>query len=125
MIHTELTSDYGRGAGRLLLLDADRRHADTLIARLLSHNLHVDAYADPQQAIAQLRGRSSEYEVVIINVSSRSVPWLTILHKLDQACRRSVAGQARPFFLCLSTNQQQPEFVLQIERNGARYVRER
>lgn len=119
----EFTSGCGYGAGKVLLLDADRQHADALIARLHSHKLHVDAFADPQQAIARLCRNAPAYEVVIINVSARSVPWHKTLQQMDQACRRSGARQ-QPLFLCISINQQQPEFVLEIERMGARYVRE-
>lgn len=124
MTPSSVSSEHGRGTARIVLLDFDNQHATALTERLRSHNLSVDVYVDPEAAIAQLRENDSEYEVVIINVSSRSVPWLKTLQKLDQACRRS-GVRKQPLVLCVSRVQQQPELVLQIERTGARYVRER
>ena len=124
MTPSSLGSEYGQGAAKVLLLDFDHQHAVALADRLRSRSLHVDVYADSEAAIAQLRRSAPEYEVVIINVSIHSVPWLKTLQKLNEASRRSGAQQ-RPLLLCVSMNQQQPEFVLQIERTGARYVRER
>jgi hypothetical protein len=81
-------------------------------------------YADPDAAIARLHRGAPGYEVVIINVSSSSALGRKTLQKLRDACRR-VDGCQEPLFLCVSNVHQEPKVVLQIERTGARYVRER
>jgi hypothetical protein len=119
-----ISGDYGWGTAKIFLLDVDAQHANALANRLRSGRLHVDVSVDPDGAVAQLRRKDAEYEIVIVNISAPSFSWLKTLQKLNEVCRLSGARH-QPLFLCVSTNQQQPEFVLQIERTGARYVRER
>jgi DNA-binding NarL/FixJ family response regulator len=108
----------------VLVLDHDYQHAEHLSDCLRSHNLGVDVCADPATAVARLLRNAPDYEVVIINISGNSAPRRKALQKVYDACNRVDARQA-PLFLCVSTVHQQPDFVLQIERMGARYVRER
>jgi hypothetical protein len=88
------------------------------------HALEVATCADPKQAVLLLRRTSGEYDVVIVNVSDQTVPWVRLLLKLQEACFLS-NGYPSPMFLCTSTLPRSPEFQLQIERKGARYVVER
>jgi hypothetical protein len=115
--------EAGRDTAKILLLDAEHQHAEALVERLRSQNLRVERYDNPEAAIGELRRGASEYEIVIVNVSTDCVPWQRILRRLHLVCRAVHAGRG-PLFLCVSHVRQQPQFVLQIERTGARYVRE-
>jgi hypothetical protein len=118
---------YGEKAGRhtakILLLDMEHQHAEALAEYLQSQNLPVGWYDNPEAAMGELRRSASEYEIVIVNVSTGGISWHRILRKLHLVCRRVDAARS-PLFLCVSHVRQQPQFVLQIERTGARYVRE-
>jgi ActR/RegA family two-component response regulator len=106
---------------KVLLIDRDAVHAERVSRMLQYHALDVGTCADPQLAILLLRRTSCEYDVVIINVSDQTVPWVSMLAKLQEACFLS-NGYPSPMFLCTSTVSRSPEFQLQIERRGARYV---
>lgn len=91
---------------------------------LRHHALEVAICVDLSRAMPMLRSAGTEYEVVIVNVSDARLPWPKTLAKLQEACFLS-GGYPSPLFLCTSTTSRSPEFELQIERMGARYVLER
>lgn len=105
----------------VLLVDTDQIHAECVRVGLGFHGLEVDVYLDPEQAAVRLRWAGNDYDVVILNVTSPSLPWVNILTKLQAACLESGVYPA-PRFLCTSTTKRSPEFELRIERMGARYV---
>lgn len=109
---------------RVLLVDTDQRHAECVRGVLGFHGIEVDTYQDPEQAVARLRRSGNDYDVVILNVSNTSSPWVSILARLHAALHESGASPA-PLLLCTSTTKQSPEFELLIERMGARYACER
>jgi hypothetical protein len=126
MTRCDAASDYGlnQSIAKVLLLDCDHRHADALAGFLRSRGLYIEAFVDLDTAIARLCQNTVKYDVLIINVSGTSGQWRRVLERLHAACHRLDARQV-PLFLCVSTILQTPEFVLQIERMGVRYVRER
>jgi DNA-binding response OmpR family regulator len=108
----------------VLLVDTDQQHAECVCLGLGFHHFETDLCLDPERAAVRLRRAADDYDVVILNVSNPSLPWVNILAKLQAACLESGASPA-PLFLCTSTTKRLPEFELQIERLGARYVCER
>ena len=109
---------------RALIIDNDAAHANGLRELLLPHNLTVDRASDPEQAIAKLRRGADEYVLVIVTISDTRSLWGRILGNLQAACRRE-NGSLLPLFLCIGRAKLGPEFILQLERLGTRYVRER
>ena len=106
---------------RLLLIDRDERHAERLTARLRSCGRDVEICTEHRRAITELRRYGDEYEGVIVDISDAVTPWFAMLQKLLEACRR-LDGRPSPQFLCVSRTKKAPEFVLRLERMGARYV---
>jgi CheY-like chemotaxis protein len=110
---------------RALVLDSDEDHAERLITEVLHpQNLVVDHVRSPQEAIVRLQHRTHHYELVILNISANGPLWDKTLQKLRHACQR-VNGQTAPLFLCVSKTQKETDFILRIERMGARFVYER
>ena len=107
-----------------LLLDDDAAHAEQLIERVQPQSLAVERVRIPQEALAKLQRNTDCYELIIINVSGNSWPWDKTLQKLQHACQR-LNGHPAPLFLCVSKTRKNPDFILRIERLGARYVFER
>jgi hypothetical protein len=107
-----------------LVIDADAPHAEKLIRRLGSRNLRIDLVRSTTEAISKLRYPVSPYELVIVNTSDASHPWLAILDRLQEVCRQP-GSHSKPLFLCVSNRQRDPHFELEIERRGARYAYER
>lgn len=117
--------DYGAVApDRVLLIDYDESHARRLVEYLHLHGFLVDLSVGVVDATLRLKRHSAQYEIVILNVSDSSQPWLRSLHTLDEASRNSTFGVC-PLFLCVSTVRREPLFELQIEQMGARLVYER
>jgi hypothetical protein len=108
---------------RVLLVDTDEQHAERVRGNLVFRAREVDVFSDPGQATSWLQQASTDYEVVILNVSSDLPPWIAILAKLQAACFRSGVFPA-PLFLCTSSAKRSIEFEHRIERMGARYVYE-
>jgi DNA-binding response OmpR family regulator len=108
---------------KVLLVDTDQTHAERIRGSLVFRAREVDVLPDPEQATTRLRRTSTDYEVVILNVSNGFMPWISILAKLQAACFQSGIYPS-PLFLCTSTTKQSFEFELRIERMGARYVYE-
>lgn len=106
---------------RALLIDSDATHAQRLATRLETRKLKVEILSRPQEAVARLNRRDVPCELVIINTSDPSQPWIRTLGKLQVASRQS-GSWPRPLFLCFSGRKREPQFELAIERMGARYV---
>ena len=106
---------------RALLIDDDAHHAGQLVALLQRQSFMAERVRSLEEATARLRCRTQRYELVIVNVSDNSFPWCRALQKLQDACRQW-NGRPAPLFLCVSKSQKCPDFVLQIEGTGARYV---
>lgn len=100
---------------RALIIDHDLLHAERLIQELPALGLRPELVQTPAEAIVRLL--ASRYDLVIINISERSRPWLSILDELHEA-----RHEAPPLFLCVSNHQLDPHFELAIESKGARYV---
>ncbi len=108
---------------RVLLVDADQTHAERVRELLHLCALEADVCPGHEDAFVRLQQASSDFELVILNVSNDSLPWCTILAKLQAACLQSGVYPS-PFFLCISSTRRPSEFELRIERLGARYVHE-
>lgn len=125
LLRTDRTACPSGYLYRALLFDDDAAHAERLIARILQpQRLAVEHVRSLDEAVARIQRRTNCYELVIVNVSANGPPWQRTLRKLQQACQR-LNGQAAPLFLCLSNTRKAPDFILQTERLGARYVFER
>lgn len=109
---------------RALIIDNDTAHANGLREILRPHGLVVDRATESEQAIGKLRRCIEPYELVILTIADTRSPWWRILENLHAACRRS-NGRSVPLFLCVGRTPLRPEFILRLERLGARYVRER
>ena len=107
----------------VLLVDTDQRHAERIRECLESHALEVEVCSDSEEASTWLRRESSNYEVVVLNISDVKLPWFSILARLHEACFQS-QRYPTPLFLCTSSTKRSPEFQLRMERLGARYVYE-
>ena len=106
---------------RVLLIDENADHAQQLGLVLAQRGLTVVRAADIEESIRNLRKPGLIYDLVILIMADRSRPWLKVLHKFQQACLQA-AFLETPLFLCVAKLQFGPEFQLQIEQRGARYV---
>ena len=109
---------------RALIIDNDTDHADGLRELLRRHSCEADRAADSEQAVMRLRCYAERYELVILTIADNRSPWWRILEKLRDVCQCSERWSA-PLFLCIGRIELRPEFILRLERLGARYVRER
>lgn len=109
---------------RILLVDADEKHANQLCAALLARGLNVEHFAAIQPAISRFAQPSVAFDVVIVNVSDSSQPWLRQLEMLHEAAYES-AAPVGPLLLCVSNVKRDELFELDIERMGGRLVYER
>ena len=112
--------DWDRTA-QVLVVDGDQRHAESLCVGLSRQGLKARVFSSPEQAAQRLRRPSSDYGIVILNISNLLPNWVKVLAKLQAACFES-GVYPLPLFLCVSTIKQLPELELRIERMGARYV---
>ncbi len=67
-----------------------------------------------------VRALLSSVDLVLLNVSLSNSDILSTIHELDAAIG---ICSVRPRLLCFSTSYRRPDFVLRIERSGARYLR--
>jgi len=109
---------------KYLLIDEDDNHAGCLASRLSRPETRIERVVSANEAMTRLRGAAGGYDLVIVNVSGNYEPWVPILRKLLEASRQPALG-TMPAFLCVSTARRSPEFELQLERMGLRYVFER
>jgi hypothetical protein len=107
----------------VILIDNNEMHAETLTARLRNRGLNVMRHVESISALSMLKRGDTSWDLVLINVSGSSQTWLKILRQLQELCVSS--SHCRPLVLCLSTVRREPQFELQIERLGARFVYER
>lgn len=108
---------------RVMLVDTDRGHAERVRAGLGSHDFDVEVFANVERAVQRLRRPGTDYDIVILNVSNDLLYWGKILESLQAAGIQSGVYPS-PLLLCTSCIKRSPEFELQIERMGARYVYE-
>ena len=106
------------------LIDNDTAHAAKLADRLRFHQLALIAHCELNDALPALQGGHFEWDIVIVNVSDPSQPWLAILRRLQEACS-SHGSRHFPLFLCTSRIKRDPQFQLALERLGVRFVYER
>jgi hypothetical protein len=108
----------------LLLIDPDGEHAHQIIQSLTARGLGVDFCINVRQAANRLKQIDGEYDLVIVNISDVSRPWLRLLRFLRESSIQSGVAVG-PFLLCVSTAKYDALFELQIERMGGRLVYER
>ena len=106
-----------------ILIDDDKMHAEVLAARLRARGLDVARHEDADRALFVLTRTRRPCDLVLINVSDSSQPWLKIVGELQKACFSF--SRCNPLILCLSTVKREPQFELQVEHLGARFVYER
>jgi len=106
---------------RALLVNENAVHAQHLCATLARRGISVVLAPSTEGALSILRKGSPLFEFVILAINDRSRTILRSLRELQRACRQQTFSVG-PLFLCISRIQQEPEFQLQIERLGARYV---
>ncbi len=106
---------------KLLLIDADLVHARELSALLAHRGIVIQHVLKCTDGAAALRQSLPQHDLVVVDLSERSHPWLTFLRKLRQALRNPTAG-CGPLFLCISGLQWSVDFQILIERSGARYA---
>lgn len=116
--------DIPSGRSKVLLIDQDGPHAEHLVKLLRSRGLSVEECGTVSEATIRLKQPGAEYELVIVNVSDASQPWLQALDTLHEASSQASLGLG-PRFLCVSTVTRGPWFELQIEQHGGRFVYER
>jgi CheY-like chemotaxis protein len=109
---------------RALLIDSEEAHATALAACLHRHGVSVDTVPGVPTAIARLRRRTDGYDIVIVNATDARQPWVSNIRKLQESCRQP-GFLYTPLFLLVSAVRREPQFELQLERAGARYVVER
>src|ERR1700730_8817786 len=73
------------GPNKALLIDYDSVHAERLIECLAERrSFVVELCPTIQQAVLKLSRRGADYELVIVNVSDASRPWIRFLHVLQE-----------------------------------------
>lgn len=111
-------------ANTALLIDHDAIHRKPIIESLTSRGLGVDLYASVEQAAKSLRRIDREYELIIVNISDSSQPWLRLLRFLLESSFQSGVAVG-PSLLCVSTTEYDELFEFQIEGLGGRLEYER
>src|ERR1700692_714414 len=75
---------------KVLLIDHDSTHAEGLIECLAKQfSLGVELCPTIQQAVIKLSRRDTDYDLVILNVSDASRPWIRFLHALQESFTNS------------------------------------
>jgi hypothetical protein len=116
--------ESGVRASAVLLADHDGMHAQQIIQSLRARGIGVDFCVRLQHAANRLKRIGAEYEVVIVNISDISQPWLSLLRLLRESSIQS-GVKIEPQLLCVSTILYDAHFELQIERMRGRLVYER
>jgi DNA-binding NarL/FixJ family response regulator len=109
---------------RVLVIDNDQAHSTEIADRLRALHLTVVAFRELSTGSSILHDELSACDIVVVNVSDASQPWLAILRRLLEASARH-SSQPAPLFLCTSRIKRDPQFQLELERMGVRFVYER
>jgi hypothetical protein len=123
----QTSQEIARSGPGVLLLDNDAVHAGALADRLRAqrdHQLTLTTHPEPKGVLHTLRREPSAWDIVVVNVSDVSQPWLAILRRLLEASS-SHSTPHTPLFLCTSRIKRDPQFQLALERLGVRFVYER
>jgi hypothetical protein len=115
--------DVPRPSCRILFVDADESHGSDLFNTLIGRGWTVELHSTMKAAISRLKRPGFECEVVIVNVSDASQPWLRRLEMLQEAAHGCTAPVG-PLILCVSGVKRDHLFELEIERRGGRLVYE-
>jgi hypothetical protein len=113
-----------RSKPRVAILDSDLEHAATLANRLRVRQLTLTTYRKLEDALRVLRHHCATPDIMVVDVSDTSQPWLAILRRLQERCCDHSSTHT-PLFLCTSRIKKHPEFQLSLERLGVRFVCER
>jgi hypothetical protein len=108
---------------RILLIDSDEAHGRRLLEFLADRRLGVELLRTVQAAIGRLKQKGYQCDLVIMNVSDGSQPWLRRLEMLQEAVHECMTP-AGPLVLCVSNAKRDHLFELEIERRGGRLVYE-
>lgn len=106
------------------ILDSDSEHAEILADRLRGRQLTLTTHRKLEDALQALRREHPAWDILVVNVTDASQPWLAILRRLQEACS-SYSSSQTPLFLCTSKIKRHPQFQLSLERLGVRFVYER
>lgn len=105
----------------VLVIDDNSDLPEALTTWCKLRSLRVEWVRSTTEAARKLARRDSSYHLVLLNVSNPSLPWLRLLHALQEASSRS-QRVIEPPYLCVSTVQKDLLFELRIEQMGARLV---
>ena len=122
--HGQAYQEVVRSGPHVMILDNDAAHAALIAERLRPRQLLLTTHREPEDALEALRCTSTACDIVVVNVSDISHPWLAILRRLIEACA-SRSQSYTSFFLCTSRVKRDSQFQLSIERMGVRFVYER
>lgn len=107
----------------VLIIDRDQAHSMEIADCLRARQLTVTACRELAGGLQILRREACTWDVVVVNVSDASQPWVAILRHLLETC--SDKPTPAPLFLCTSRIKRDQQFQLSIERLGVRFVYER
>jgi DNA-binding NtrC family response regulator len=108
----------------ILIIDKDQAHSIKVADRLRGRQLIPTTHRELKDALQALYREASAWDIVLVDVSDLSLPWLAILRQLLEACS-SHSSPHMPLFLCTSRTKRDPQFQLALERLGVRFVYER
>ncbi len=108
----------------VLIIDNDQMHSMEIANRLRARHLTLTTHRAPTDALQTLHREPSTWDIVVVNVSDASQPWLAILRRLQEACANRSSPNT-PLFLCTSRIKRDPQFQILLERLGVRFVYER
>lgn len=108
----------------ILIIDKDEAHSMEIADRLRARQLAVTTHAELGRGFQTLHSEPSAWDVVVVNVSDASQPWLAILRRLLEASSCD-GSRSTPLLLCTSRIKRDPQFQLALERLGVRLVYER
>jgi hypothetical protein len=121
---SQVVQETIRSMPHVAILDNDVEHAATLAGRLRGRQLTLTTHGKLEDALQALRGDHPAWDIMVVNVTDASQPWLAILRRLQEACS-SYSSPKTPLFLCTSKIKRHPQFQLLLERLGVRFVYER
>src|SRR5579872_6719250 len=105
----------------VLIIDRDQAHSMQIADRLRTRRLTVTVHRELSRGLDILHAEPSTWDIVVVNVSDVSQPWLAFLRRLLETS--SGHGSLHvPLFLCTSRIKRDPQFQLSLERLGVRFV---